>query len=189
LPLILGERWRPAVLPLQLLCPVGALMLIGAALAPLLIAVGRPDCNLRYNAACSVLFPAGFSAGAWWFAHDAAAETGLIGVCLAWVLLYPIMVTALIHLTRHITGVTPAAVFRSHGPVLMGLAVMTMMVLAVQHALVNAGAGMRLVAAISSGALTYAVWMLVTARGSVLADFAVVARELRSRRVEAQACE
>jgi teichuronic acid exporter len=182
LPLFLGERWRPAVLPFQLLCPVGALMLIGAAVPPLLNALGRPDINVRSTAVCAALFPAGFGAAAWWFGQGGDAEAGLVGVCLVWLALYPLTVGGLLYLTRHLTGVTPLAVLSSHRPVLVGVGVMASCVLSVQQALAAAPAAARLSAAIAVGATSYSAWMVWTARSTILVDFVTIWRELRGRR-------
>ena len=120
LPVLLGNQWRPAILPLRLLCPVGGFMMVGSALPPLFNAIGRPDINLRYSAVCAVLLPVSFLGAGWWGSQEHGSEGGLVGVCLAWLCLHPLIVTGLIFLTRHLTGVTPIDVLRSHCPCLPG---------------------------------------------------------------------
>jgi teichuronic acid exporter len=179
LPLLLGARWRPAVLPLQILCPVGALMVISCAVPPLLNALGRPDVNLRYTALCTVVYPIAFMAAAW--------THGIVGVCLVWLVLYPLMAAGLIHCTRSLTGVNVIDVVRAHLPVLAGVGIMAACVLGAQQALASAPATTRLGASIASGILSYTAFMLLAGRHSVLADCVNVWRELRSRRQEAAA--
>ena len=53
----------------------------------ILNAVGRPDVNLKYTLVCTLVFPACFVA--------AGLQYGLTGICLAWLIVYPVMVTAL----------------------------------------------------------------------------------------------
>ncbi|MBY0232183.1 MAG: lipopolysaccharide biosynthesis protein, partial [Gemmataceae bacterium] len=53
-PLVLGEKWNPAILPFQLLSLVGILNVLVYTLSPLLNALGRPDLNFRYTFACAL---------------------------------------------------------------------------------------------------------------------------------------
>jgi hypothetical protein len=168
-------------LPLQLLCPIGALMMVGSAVPPLLNAIGRPDINLRYSAVCALLFPISFFGAAWWGDQQLGSEGGLIGVCLAWLCLDPLLVTGLIFLTRSLTGVSPGDVLRSHVPILLGLTVMAASVLAVQALTSEAPAGARLAGSIGMGVASYTLWMLATSRNTILADFGTVWRELRGK--------
>jgi O-antigen/teichoic acid export membrane protein len=178
-PFLLGDRWRPAVLPLQLLCPVGALMVVGAGLPPLFNALGRPDINLRYAAIGAATFPAGFFGAAWAAGSD--GDAGLMGVCLVWLTLYPLLIGGFLHFTRHLTGVTFGAVLRSHVPVLAGTGCMTLCVLAVGQALAAAPTAVRLAAVVATGMASYALWMLLTARATILSDLVVAWRDLRGR--------
>jgi O-antigen/teichoic acid export membrane protein len=179
LPLLLGIKWQPAVLPLQLLCPVGACMMVGSGLPPLLNAIGRPDINLRFSALCAGLLPLSFVGAAWWGSHKYGGEGALVGVCLVWLVLHPLLVTGLIYVTRHLTGVSPSDLLRSHLPILAGLSVMTFCVLSVQRLASQSPASVRLTGAIGVGVASYTFWMLATARNTILADLAVVWRELR----------
>lgn len=179
LPLLLGQKWQPAVVPLQLLCPVGGLMMVGTGLPPLLNAIGRPDINLRYTAVCAALLPLSFLGAAWWGNQEYGKEGALVGVCLVWLALHPLLVTGLIFATRHLTGVAPLDLLRCHLPVLAGLAVMTVSVLSVQWLASQSPASLRLAGAIGAGVVSYALWMLATARNTILADIGAVWRELR----------
>jgi O-antigen/teichoic acid export membrane protein len=169
---ILGEKWLPAVLPFRLLAVAGVLMVFSHSLTPVLNALGRPDVPLKYALACALVYPAGFVA--------AGLAYGLIGVCLVWPALYPVMLTALLLRTRGITGVGPLDLLRAQLPVLAAVAFMAGAVLLVQWSLTDvSGAAVRLAAAVAAGAVAYAGWMLVTARRTVLADLRALLRELR----------
>lgn len=173
LPLLLGEHWRPAVLPFQILCPVGILMIVATSLAQYVAACGRPDVNLRYNAACLVVYPPAF-----WLA---GSLFGLPGVCFVWPLLYPCMVALLTHLSRHITGITLGDLLASQRLVLVGTLLMTAAVLAVQWLLRDAAPAARLAAAIATGVTTYTAFVLLAGRATLLADLRKVWRDLRGR--------
>src|SRR5205814_9500384 len=142
---LLGEQWLPAVLPFRLLGEAGILMIFSHSLPPLLNAVGRPDVNLKYTLVCTLVFPACFVA--------AGLQYGLPGICLAWLIVYPVMVASLLWRTRALTGVGPLALLRAQLPVLGAVAFMVVMVLLVQRALAGvAPAGGRLAAAVVVGA-------------------------------------
>jgi PST family polysaccharide transporter len=169
---VLGERWAPAVLPFQLLAVVGILMIYGAALPPLLNAVGRPDLNLRYTAVCTLLFPAGFLIG--------ARMAGVTGVCIAWLILYPIVIGSLVVLTRPLTGVGLGALVWAQREVTAAVVFMTGVVLAVRMGMADdERVWLRLAASITAGVAAYAGLMLAVARRTVLADVRALARELR----------
>ena len=106
-------------------------------------------------------------------------EGGMVGVCLAWLCLYPTLVIGRIFLTRHLTGVEPIDLLRTHLSILAGLTVMTVSVLAVRWLAADAPVSGRLAGAIAAGVVSYSVWMLATARNTILADIGVVWRELR----------
>jgi O-antigen/teichoic acid export membrane protein len=174
IPLLFRPRWAEAVVPFQLLCPVGMILVVSAALHQTLAALGRPDVTLKYNAVCALVLPAGFFSAAW--------LGGTVGVCLVWLLLTPLFVAALIHLTRGVTGIGIADVLRAQAPVFVGAGFMTCCVLAVQWALCDdPRTVLRLAAAISTGVASYAGWMLLTTRRTVLADVRGLWLELRGR--------
>jgi O-antigen/teichoic acid export membrane protein len=174
IPLLLGERWQPAVLAFQLLCPVGVILVVSSALHQTLAALGRPDVTLKYNVACAVLYPSGFFLAAWLY--------GTVGVCVVWLVLTPLLVATLIHATRGVTDIGVRDVLAAQRPVLMGVVFMASCVLVVQW--LRQGdprVAARLTAAIATGVATYTAWMLLTARQTVLADLRSLWLELRGR--------
>jgi O-antigen/teichoic acid export membrane protein len=174
IPLLLGPRWEPAVLPFRLLCPVGLLMVVASSLHQMYSALGRPDIVFKYNLASAALFPAAF--------YAAGSEYGVVGICLVWLVLYPLFVATVVHLTRGLTTIGILDLVRAGLPVFAGVAVMTAAVLTVQAALADERTSLRLAAAIGSGAVSYTIWMLLTARATVLADMRALWLELRGRR-------
>ncbi|MBX9680158.1 MAG: lipopolysaccharide biosynthesis protein [Gemmataceae bacterium] len=175
LPLLLTEKWRPAVLPFQILCPVGVLMIVGSSLAQMISARGRPDILVRYNFVCAIVYPLAFS--------YAASEFGFLGLCLVWPILYPTLFFSLIHLTRHITGITIPGLLHSQRVVLTGLAFMVTTVLIAQNFLQHdPRPWLRLIVAIAVGALSYAAFMLTLAKQTLLVDLRKLWTDLRGRK-------
>jgi O-antigen/teichoic acid export membrane protein len=168
----LGERWREAVLPFQLLSLVGILMVFSYSLPPLFNALGRPDVNFKYTLLCTLLFPPAFTLGG--LAH------GVIGTCVVWLTLYPALVAGLVWSTRQLTGLRPLGLLGAQVPVLAAALFMTAAVLGVRWSLQGLlPAGARLGVCVGAGVLVYggAVW--VVARRTVLADLRALWRELR----------
>jgi PST family polysaccharide transporter len=165
IPLFFHARWSAAV---------GAIMVVTSALHQMLAAVGRPDVTLKYNLVCALVFPASFFTAAWMF--------GTVGVCLTWLVLTPLLVVGLLRLTRGVTGIGVMDVLRSQAPVLAGVGFMVCCVLVVQWAIRDdPRPAARLCAAVATGVASYAAWMLLTARGTVLADVRGLWLELRGK--------
>jgi O-antigen/teichoic acid export membrane protein len=170
--LVLGTKWQPAVLLLQLVSPSSVLMVISASMASLLNALGRPDVNVKYNAACAIIMPLAFLAG--------AASFGLIGICLAWLIAYPLIVAGYIHFSRRITGLALKDFFTMLLPIFSGVACMTVVVLLVRWALAGDDPSLvRLCVSVVCGGLTYLGWNLVFARKTVVANILLFVREFR----------
>lgn len=97
---LLGTKWQAVILPLQLLSPLMPLKMAGSSLIPALYGIGRPDIGVRnLLVACLVLPPAVYLGSHW----------GLTGVCLAWLLLYPLQFLYLLNLAAPVLGITVSA--------------------------------------------------------------------------------
>lgn len=81
IPVVLGEKWSPAVLPFQLLALVMPLRQLNVINTPALMGIGRPDVNVVNLLIALVIMVPAFLIGVQW---------GVIGVCLAWVIAYPV---------------------------------------------------------------------------------------------------
>lgn len=173
--LILGMKWHAAVLPFRILSVAGVFMIFSHSLSPFFIALGRPDIMFRYMLVCIVLFPVGF--------FVMGSRYGAVGVALAWLVLYPLVVTGLITLTRPITGLGIREFLAAQRPVLIATSLMAAAVLSVQWALGEGSpARARLIVAIAVGIVTYGGAIGIIGRDTVLADLGTFWRELRGVR-------
>jgi O-antigen/teichoic acid export membrane protein len=116
--LLLGERWLPAVVPFQVLACVGMLMTVSYSLPPLINALGRPDINLRYTIISTIILPSGFVI--------LGLTHGLVGICWAWLILYPLIEVWIVHSTRHLTGCSVKDLAVAQLPVVMGVIAMAL---------------------------------------------------------------
>jgi O-antigen/teichoic acid export membrane protein len=169
--LALGEKWHSAVEPFQLLSLSGLFRIYSALFPMLFYALGRPDLNLKFNLFCAVLFPMCY--------FGAAAAAGMIGVCLVWMFVFPLVVMGLIHGTRHITGVGLLDLLRSQAQILGGTVFMAALVLSAQWLLADRPAIVRLLLASAVGVVAYGGPMYFCCRRTVLADIGILWRELK----------
>ncbi|RLA09531.1 MAG: hypothetical protein DRQ52_12320 [Gammaproteobacteria bacterium] len=79
---MLGEKWNPIIMPLQLFALINILRLSGMIMIPVLQGLGQPNKVLRYSVWCLALLPGAFFLG---------ASHGIIGIMAAWVLGYPLV--------------------------------------------------------------------------------------------------
>ena len=79
---LIGDKWAQAIMPMQILCLIMPLRMLGNLLPSVLRGVGRPDINVVNVAIAAILMTSAFVVGSQW---------GLLGVCLAWVLVYPLV--------------------------------------------------------------------------------------------------
>ena len=117
----------------------------------------------------------------------------LVGVCLAWLLLYPLVIVGLVAWTRRVTGIGVLDLARPQMPVVLAAACMVIAVYALRAALpaftsATHSAGDiqtrllgRLVLSAVVGGVVYAGVLMLVARKTVLADLRSLVREIRSK--------
>lgn len=80
--LILGDTWKPAIFPLQCIATMLPVRVLSIALSQAVNAVGRPELNVINMMVACIVMPAAFIIG--------ILGWGLEGICLAWILIYPL---------------------------------------------------------------------------------------------------
>jgi len=174
---VLGEKWIPAVVPLQIMSLAGVFMVLGSSIDVLFNAMGRPDINFRFTAISVVVYPVLF--------YISALHWGVSGVAWVWAIFYPIMVLVLIGTTRSLTGVRIRDLVDSQFAFWTSSLLMAMVVLGVQYLLRDSRGTVRLPLSILAGVLGYmgAVWILAWER--VMGNLRLLWNELRSHKVQA----
>jgi O-antigen/teichoic acid export membrane protein len=171
--LVLGDQWRPVVEPFRLLSVAGVTMLLSSTLPPLFNAVGRPDINTRYALACLLVLPLGF--------FVLGSHFGVLGVCLAWAVLYPLLVAGTVVLTQRLTGVTLGALLNAQLPVLLSVGLMAAAVVAFRICWQYGQGWPRLGTSIGVGVLAYTLSLTLLARRTVLVEIQQLYVELRGK--------
>lgn len=93
--LFLGQKWKDAILPLQLLSMMMPLRMVANFLPTASDALGRPDLGLKNVLVASLIMPAAFLIASQW---------GIVGVAVAWVTVYPVVLLFNVRRMLHVMG-------------------------------------------------------------------------------------
>jgi len=166
---VLGERWRDAIVPLLLVSLVTPLRMFEAVFATALTGIGRGDLELRNTLVGAIVLCAGFLIG---------AQFGLTGLAMSWLVAVPLTIALNFPRTLpafQIRFVDLAAAVRA--PVAGGIA-MYAVVSAVRMLMPEVEVWARLPVQVSAGAVTYIVTLRV-ADPSLWVDVRKLAAALR----------
>src|SRR3990170_3444421 len=104
---VYGTRWEPAILPLKLLCIVGAVQSIGTVGGIIFNSQGRPDLTLKIGIFSSSLIVVAFITGINW---------GLLGLIYAYIAVtVPVFLTGQ-YFANRLIGIRMLAIFKSLAP-------------------------------------------------------------------------
>lgn len=146
IPLLLTAKWQPIVHPIQIMCWVGVIMSLSVLIGPLVNAIGRVDLPWKFNALCLLVMPAGFAVG---------TRYGLWGVCIAWFVLFPILVAVWYGVTRKLVGYEWKGLFSSLRPAVICTFILLLSELALRWSTVALPLLARLITVIISGVAIY----------------------------------
>jgi teichuronic acid exporter len=145
-PLVLGERWMNLVVPVQLLCLVLPFKAVGAVFPPALFGIGRPQMNVANLLISLTIMPIALLIG---------VRYGVTGLCLAWVIAFPLIFIEVFRRSLKALGVSiREAAKQLMLPAGASLA-MTTVILAASLTLPTDPAPARLVFLISLGVVVY----------------------------------
>ena len=156
---LLGEKWLTTILPLQILSIAMALRMLNIT-DPVLNALGRPDAGAKVFAIGCIVMPAAFLIGIKW---------GLIGVCYAWLIAYPIHFLITMRISLPIIGLTLTRYIQQFIYPAVMATVMYVAVIMAKYAMAPyiSNPIFELAALISIGALTYSVLIFLFYRSAV----------------------
>ena len=105
---LLGDHWRPAIVPLRLLALSAALRSVTPLLPQIIISTGHAKRNMQFTIAATLIMPILFYAGTRW---------GTAGVAIAWVIGYPTCVLPMfLGQVLRVTGMTLGGYARALSP-------------------------------------------------------------------------
>lgn len=173
-PLVLGEQWADAVIPLQLLALLGGFRSVTPFYSQILVATDNARLSMWFSLLAAVFLIPGFMIGARW---------GTAGVALTWIALYPLLVVAFhVPTTFRLIELPFGRYLRSLWPASSSCMVMAGVVVALQWTLPPVGGGwLVLLLSVIGGAVAYAASLLVLHRKRVRASWRLL-RTLRRNR-------
>ena len=158
-PVILTAKWLPIVEPLQIMSVVGMVLSVSSLIAPAVLAKGRPGLVLRFNLTCLAVMPAGFLIG---------SRFGLLGVCWAWLILFPAVTMMWFSMTRSLIGYRWGELASALLPASVSAVTMALALALVRPATEFLPLGpVRLAVVVAAGAATYGLAMGIGFRGRV----------------------
>ena len=168
--LVLGEKWRAAILPLRLLALYASIRSITPLLPQVLAAVGDVRYAMRSNVAAALLLPLAFVVGARW---------GTAGVAAAWMVAHPLVLAPMFARVFRRLEMPASDYLRALWPSLSGCLLMTAAVWTAARALPpDAPRAALLAVQAAAGAAAYAASVLAFHRHRLLA-FRATLREAR----------
>jgi O-antigen/teichoic acid export membrane protein len=171
-PIVLGEQWKDAVPVVQILALVGLLQALAAWNGTILMGLGKANTLFRATLSFLVVYVVAFIVGVQW---------EIKGIAVAYALASAAMETVYLLLTTRALGISVFRPLRAVAGVVQAALVMVLVTAALRAALVHeqVPAGLRLVAALVCGIVTY----FVLCRWRAPEVFAEV-RSVRRRRRE-----
>jgi teichuronic acid exporter len=100
---LLGAEWAAATVPLALLSLVMPIRMASNLLPPALQGVGRPDVSVQNLLLALLVMPVAFAVG---------TRGGIVGVCVAWLVAFPLVWLAMLLRSRAALGVGIAEMLR-----------------------------------------------------------------------------
>jgi teichuronic acid exporter len=148
----LGSKWSAAVIPLQLLALIMPLRIVWQMMPPILYGLGYANIVAQNHVVAFVAMIVAFLVG---------VQYGIVGLSLAWVLMFPVVFIANFRTWLPIMNVDGRAFFATMGRPLVAASGMAACVLAFD-ATSNIAGVLNLIAMISVGAVSYVIliWML-----------------------------
>ncbi len=150
IPVVLTEKWLPAVPVLQVLCLYALIRSVDTLFPPVLFACYRVDYLFWWTMALLLFMPLAFWAGASW--------SGALGASLAWVVAYPLAMVPMARQALRELELSFKGVWDQVRAVVDAALLMALAVIAVHWAIPGADAPARLVRLVltsGAGALVY----------------------------------
>ncbi|MEI8063573.1 MAG: oligosaccharide flippase family protein [Verrucomicrobiota bacterium] len=141
IPWLMTAKWAPMILPFKILCLTGIFKTLGSLPGPAVMAKGHAKLQFYFCIAQLLVMPAFYVAGTYYcgvpFAFGASITApwyyGLIGVCLVWVTIYPLVVAIWLWQTRKIVGYQWGELLRVMAPGTVSTMLMAAVLLIQQH--------------------------------------------------------
>ena len=124
IPTLIGEKWMPMVLPLQILCVAGIIYSITTHVGSIILSKGRSDIHIRWDASKAVILPLAALIG---------VQHGIIGVATATTLVAGILFLIIQKITNRLIDLRFYEFFKALYPAAVSSTILVIAVLAFQQ--------------------------------------------------------
>ncbi|SEM70259.1 lipopolysaccharide biosynthesis protein [Nitrosomonas marina] len=158
--IFLGEKWEPAILPLQILVLVMPFRALGNIITPLLWGIGMPRVSATNLLIAAIVMPIAFLIGSQW---------GPVGLSLCWILVFPFIYLVYLVRTCPLIGIKITDCLKTiTGPMISSI-LMYLCVTSINPYLFGSSGDIpHLMQLIAIGAVTYLSVMLAFFRNDLL---------------------
>jgi O-antigen/teichoic acid export membrane protein len=157
--LILGEKYEGAILPMVLLSLAMPMRMVSNLFPAMVYGRGRPGVEMGNTMFGLVVMTVAVLIGVHW---------GLLGLCLAWLIGFPIVFGFQLRRSAAVAAVPPTAVLRATVPALVASLLMTASVLVVKHLpLAAVGRAFELALLVLAGIAAYLVVLRLSFRDRI----------------------
>jgi O-antigen/teichoic acid export membrane protein len=169
IPVVLGEHWRPAIIPLQLLAVYGGIRSVDTVTPQVLIYTGHSRQSMWYTVLAACVLPMLFLLG---------THFGAAGVAAMWIVGYPIVISPIYRIALRILDLSPRMYLRNLWPAGSSTIAMACAVLAVRYTLARGAVNpvVALAAEVATGVVVYTAILLLVHRDRVRAFVTLVRR-------------
>lgn len=122
--IVLGEKWRPAIMPLRLLALYGGYRSINALFSQIMVATGHSRRFMHFSLLSTAVMIPAFIVGSRW---------GTTGVAMGWIVGYPLVVFPIMFHTFRIIALPFRVYLAALWPAVSGSCAMAAAVLALRH--------------------------------------------------------
>ncbi|WP_019028733.1 lipopolysaccharide biosynthesis protein [Colwellia piezophila] len=178
-PILLGEQWLAAVIPLKLLCVRGFFKSIDPLLTQAFISIGKANVTAKYTTLCAVVIPLSLLAGVY--------LNGINGAAMGIVLVSPFLLSILLSLAKKHYQLPIKEYLSQLITPLLGSFSMAVVLLSLEYFLLpifSVSILISLVIKVVLGVLTYTIWIVyiqkdgIVLLNTVLSDLGVSAGKL-----------
>lgn len=155
IPLLLGDQWVTAVVPFQLICIMVPFKALATVLPPVVTALGRVMVNFVNMIIICVTMTAAIALGTQW---------GIIGVCLAWIIAYPLVLCITTLRCSRVIGMPFSLIATEIRFPLFASSAMLLLIHLCYNLMVDLHIGVAMTALIVVGAVFYGLLVLLLYR-------------------------
>ena len=170
---VLGEKWSPAILPLQILCIAGAVRSVGTVVGSILLPKGRADIQFKWNAITLALLTSAILFG---------VNYGIVGVAIAVTIVIFFMYTGIQIIANRLIELDSLNYLKAIYPATTSSIFMILSIFSFKETAFSMGLNSVtiLVSSIILGILVYLVFLKLTWK-NVIADIKSIYRDITDK--------